>query len=28
MSDQDIFMKGTTPRKNQVTGLLGALAYF
>ena len=28
MSDQNIFAKGVTPRKNQVTGLLGALAYF
>jgi hypothetical protein len=28
MSDQNIFDKGGTPRKNQVTGLLGALAYF
>lgn len=28
MSDQEIFDKGGTPRKNQVTGLLGALAYF
>jgi hypothetical protein len=28
MSDEEIFFKGTTPRKNQVTGLLAALAYF
>ncbi len=28
LSDQEIFTKGTTPRKNQVTGLLAALAYF
>jgi hypothetical protein len=28
MSDQEIFLKGATPRKNQVTGLLAALAYF
>jgi hypothetical protein len=28
MSDQEIFAKGTAPRKNQVTGLVGALAYF
>ncbi len=28
MSDKDIFFKGTTARKNQVTGLLAALAYF
>jgi hypothetical protein len=31
MSNKDIFIKGTapgTPRKNQVTGLLAALAYF
>jgi hypothetical protein len=28
MSDKDIFLKGATPRKNQVTGLLAALAYF
>jgi hypothetical protein len=28
LSDQEIFDKGGTPRKNQVTGLLGALAYF
>jgi hypothetical protein len=28
MSDQNIFDKGGTPRKNQVTGLLAALAYF
>ena len=28
MSNQEIFDKGGTARKNQVTGLLGALAYF
>lgn len=28
MSDKDVFLKGTTARKNQVTGLLAALAYF
>jgi hypothetical protein len=28
LSNQEVFLKGTTPRKNQVTGLLGALAYF
>jgi hypothetical protein len=28
LSDQEIFFKGPTPRKNQVTGLLAALAYF
>jgi hypothetical protein len=28
LSDQAVFAKGTTPRKNQVTGLLAALAYF
>jgi predicted heme/steroid binding protein len=28
MSDQEIFAKGAAPRKNQVTGLLAALAYF
>ena len=28
MSDQEMFNKGGTPRKNQVTGLLAALAYF
>jgi hypothetical protein len=28
MSDQEIFAKGTTPRTNQITGLLAALAYF
>jgi hypothetical protein len=28
MSDEEIFAKGTAPRKNQVTGLLAALAYF
>jgi hypothetical protein len=28
MSDKEIFLKGTTPKKNQVTGLLAALAYF
>ncbi len=28
MSDKEVFLKGVTPRKNQVTGLLGALAYF
>ena len=28
MSDQQMFAKGATARKNQVTGLLGALAYF
>jgi hypothetical protein len=28
MSDKDVFEKGNTARKNQVTGLLGALAYF
>jgi hypothetical protein len=28
LSDQKIFAKGDTPRKNQVTGLLGALAQF
>jgi hypothetical protein len=28
LSNQEIFAKGTTPRKNQVTGLVGALAYF
>jgi hypothetical protein len=28
MSDKDVFAKGTTARKNQVTGLLAALAYF
>lgn len=28
MSDKEIFSKGSTPRKNQVTGLLAALAYF
>ncbi len=28
LCDKDVFEKGTTPRKNQVTGLLGALAYF
>ena len=28
MSDEEIFVKGAEARKNQVTGLLGALAYF
>jgi hypothetical protein len=28
MSDKEVFLKGVTPRKNQVTGLLAALAYF
>jgi hypothetical protein len=28
MSDKEIFVKGATPRKNQVTGLVAALAYF
>jgi hypothetical protein len=28
ISDQQVFIKGTTPEKNQVTGLLAALAYF
>jgi hypothetical protein len=28
MSDKEIFSKGLTPKKNQVTGLLAALAYF
>jgi hypothetical protein len=28
LSDQELFDKGGTPRKNQVTGLVGALAYF
>jgi hypothetical protein len=28
MSDKEVFLKGTTPKKNQVTGLLAALAYF
>lgn len=28
MSDKKVFKKGTTPKKNQVTGLLAALAYF
>jgi hypothetical protein len=28
MSNKEMFMKGTTPKKNQVTGLLAALAYF
>jgi len=28
MSDKEVFLKGTTAKKNQVTGLLAALAYF
>lgn len=28
LSDKDVFLKGTDPRKNQFTGLLAALAYF
>jgi predicted heme/steroid binding protein len=28
MSDKEVFVKGTTPKKNQVTGLVAALAYF
>jgi len=28
MSDKELFMKGATPKKNQVTGTLAALAYF
>jgi hypothetical protein len=28
MSDKDVFAKGNTAKKDQVTGLLGALAYF
>ena len=28
MSNKEEFLKGTTPKKNQVTGLLAALAYF
>jgi hypothetical protein len=28
MSDKEVFLKGITPKKDQVTGLLGALAYF
>ncbi len=28
LSDEEVFMKGSAPRKNQVTGLLAALAYF
>ncbi len=28
LSDQELFLKGTTPKKNQVTGILAALAYF
>ncbi|HEX7505909.1 MAG TPA: porin [Polyangia bacterium] len=28
MSDKEVFQKGTTAKKNQVTGLLAALAYF
>jgi hypothetical protein len=28
MSDKEVFAKGSTPKKNQVTGLLAALAYF
>jgi len=28
MSNKDEFLKGSAPRKNQVTGLVGALAYF
>lgn len=28
MSDKELFLKGADPKKNQVTGLLAALAYF
>jgi predicted heme/steroid binding protein len=28
MSDKEVFMKGTEAKKNQVTGLVAALAYF
>lgn len=28
LASEAVFMKGTTPRKNQVTGLVGFLAYF
>jgi hypothetical protein len=28
MASENVFAKGTTPRKNQVTGLVGFLAYF
>ncbi len=28
LSNKDELLKGTTPRTNQVTGLVGALAYF
>jgi hypothetical protein len=28
LSDEEIFVEGATPRKNQVTGLVAALAYF
>lgn len=28
LSGEDVFLKGSLPRKDQVTGLLAALAYF
>jgi hypothetical protein len=28
LANQEVFVKGATPRKNQITGLVGALAYF